>query len=60
MKTPNEIHDLNNALIYLSVFPDILLDHLPSGHLDDNEGLREALDIYREKIAALKKILKES
>ncbi len=60
MKTPNEIHDLNNALIYLSVFPDILLDHLPQGHIELNEGLRVALDIYREKIAALKKILKES
>jgi|GEM_PF-3475651 len=47
-------------MIYLAVFPDILTDHLPPGHVERNDGLREALDIYREKIATLKKILKES
>jgi hypothetical protein len=50
-------HDLNNALLFLETFPEILQDSLPPGTVDSNEALREVLEVYQEKIALVKRLV---
>ena len=60
MKTPKATHDLMNALLFLETFPDILQEALPEGMLDANEAIQEVLEVYQEKIAVLRKSLREA